>query len=321
MVDGLLMGRADMQVVCNCSRQSTIQVMKVSFYRFHEILLAIFALHLFGPCISRCQPNEVVINEIMYAPLAGETEWIELFNPRTESIDLMGWTIEDADSTRPRVLATYSIVLKTEAYVCIVQDSSDFLTFFPHVSCPILHPTNGWPRLNNTGDRIVLRDSHGEIIDKVEYEKQWGGSRGNSLERIHPGWLSNSPKTWSSSVSTSLSTPCKQNSLHASSLAFKPSITVDPDPFETETTISYKLTVPTAIMKLHVYDIQGHLVKILIDQEPSGSTGSVLWDGRDDEGRRLRMGVYILYLEAIHAEMGVLDRVKKTVTLAKKLQR
>jgi hypothetical protein len=35
-----------------------------------------------------------------------------------------------------------------------------------------------------------------------------------------------------------------------------------------------------------------------MESYPSGSEGSVIFDGRDDEGRSLRIGIYILYLEA-----------------------
>ena len=281
--------------------------------------LMVMSVHACIPCTSPCDSAEIIINEIMYAPLPGDPEWIELFNNSAESIDLMGWTIEDTDSTRPRIVAYRTTLIKTNCYVCIVQDSSDFTSVFPNISCPALQPLNGWTRLNNDGDRIVLRNSSGIIIDKLHYDDQWGGGAGTSLERIHPDWPTNSSWTWSTSVSPSGSTPCQQNSICASSLNGQAHISIQPDPFDTETTISYSLTVPTAIVKLHVYDIRGRLVRTLIDQEPSSGTGSIVWNGRDDQGRGLRMGVYIIYLEAINAKLGVLDRAKRSVVLAKRL--
>ena len=293
--------------------------MKILFKCFLISSRLVTIMLVYSPISTLCEPIGVIINEIMYGPRTGEPEWIEIYNISAESIDLKGWTIEDADSTRPRELTNHSILLKSNSYACIVQDSSGFIGLFPTHSCSILQPLNGWPRLNNSKDRIVLRDSTGKYIDTVAYDHHWGGGNGKSLERIHPDWPGNSSETWSTSVSDLGSTPCEQNSMFASSLHGKANISVNPDPFDIKTTISYKLTVPRAIVKLHVYDIQGRLVKTLIDQEPSGSTGSIMWNGKDDQGRGLRMGIYILYLEAIHAEMGVLDRAKKTVTLAKKL--
>jgi hypothetical protein len=270
-------------------------------------------------CRSWCTSGPVVINEIMYAPRTGDPEWIEIYNKSTMNIDLAGWTIEDADSTRQRVLSLVSIIIESNCYACITQDSSGLHTQNPDVSCPIIQPLTGWPKLNNSGDRIILRDATGTFIDVLEYDDRWGGGDGKSLERIHPDWPSNSPLTWSTSVSASLATLCAPNSIYASALFRKTEVCVEPDPFDTKTTISFKLTVPRALVKLEIYDIRGRLVRTLLDQELSGSAGSVVWNGTNDKGERLRTGIYILYLEAINAEMGVLDRVKKSVALAAKL--
>ena len=274
---------------------------------------------LFGMCTSWCDSGPLVINEIMYDPRNGEPEWIEIYNGRVESIDLLGWTIEDADSTRSRRLTDHSIIIISGGYACIAEDSSALRASIPSVICPALQPLNSWPRLNNNGDRIVLRDSSGVVIDMVEYNAQWGGGDGKSLERIHPDWPSQSPHTWSTCVSPVLATPCAPNSIYAPSLLQKAVVTVEPDPFDTRTTISFKLTVPTAIIKLEIFDIRGRLVGRLFNKECGGTSGFVLGNGRDNKGEKLRMGVYILYFEAINAEMGVLERIKKSITLAAKL--
>jgi hypothetical protein len=174
--------------------------------------------------------------------------------------------------------------------------------------------------LNNSGDRLVLRDSSRLAIDSIVFKDTWGTDSNRSLERIHPEKPSNDPATWSSSASSTLSTPCSQNSIFCSSSPSRLLISANPDPFESETTISYQLSVPQAIVKLEVYDREGRLARRLIDQEVAGQAGSVIWDGRDEEGKRLRMGIYILYMEAVRSEMGVLDRVKSSVTIGKKLK-
>jgi len=37
----------------------------------------------------------------------------------------------------------------------------------------------------------------------------------------------------------------------------------------------------------------------------SGSSGSVIFDGKDDSGDALRIGIYIIFLEAINERAGV----------------
>ena len=44
--------------------------------------------------------NDVVVNEIMYAPSSGEPEWIELYNrTNQDSLVLIAWKLSDATTT------------------------------------------------------------------------------------------------------------------------------------------------------------------------------------------------------------------------------
>jgi hypothetical protein len=45
----------------------------------------------------------------------------------------------------------------------------------------------------------------------------------------------------------------------------------------------------------------------------------VLWDGLDDDGRRVPVGIYVIWFEAVDADGGRVDVAKKTVVLAKPL--
>lgn len=70
-----------------------------------------------------------------------------------------------------------------------------------------------------------------------------------------------------------------------------------PNPFSPATTIS--LNLPAAgRTRVIVYDIQGRLVKRLLDDwMPSGPHG-IAWDGTDDHGRRAAAGVYFSRVES-----------------------
>jgi hypothetical protein len=64
-----------------------------------------------------------------------------------------------------------------------------------------------------------------------------------------------------------------------------------PNPFNAETTITYALPV-TGKVRLTVYDLLGHPVRTLLDEEKMAGHFSVRWDGRDGGGRDLSSGVY-----------------------------
>jgi hypothetical protein len=71
-----------------------------------------------------------------------------------------------------------------------------------------------------------------------------------------------------------------------------------PNPFNPATTIQYELAVPSDVT-LRVFDLAGHAVRTLVDGE-SMSKGSheVIWRGRDDTGRLMPGGAYLVQMDA-----------------------
>ncbi|UCD05193.1 MAG: T9SS type A sorting domain-containing protein, partial [candidate division WOR-3 bacterium] len=70
-------------------------------------------------------------------------------------------------------------------------------------------------------------------------------------------------------------------------------------PFSKLTTVSFGIEHSAERIGLCIYDATGRLVKSF-DQVSSiqNQASSVLWDGRDDNGRQLAGGVYFVKLEA-----------------------
>ena len=152
--------------------------------------------------------NDIVINEIMYAPPSGEPEWIEIFNRTSNSINLKNWKFSDASTT----ITVTNEEKFIDAYSFLVISSDSSILNFYNVASPIL--ITNIPALNNTGDNIVLKDFNNIHIDSVSYLPTWGGNNnGKSLERISVDALSNNSTNWSSSISLDKATPGKINSI------------------------------------------------------------------------------------------------------------
>jgi hypothetical protein len=60
-------------------------------------------------------------------------------------------------------------------------------------------------------------------------------------------------------------------------------------------------------------------VRSLANNQASGSSGSVIFDGIGDDGQVLRIGIYIIFLEAINEGSGVVESMKTVVVVARKL--
>lgn len=65
-----------------------------------------------------------------------------------------------------------------------------------------------------------------------------------------------------------------------------------PNPFNPRTSIEFEVPSGSARVSLRVYDVDGRLVRTLLDAPAVAGPGSVQWDGRDRQGRSVASGVY-----------------------------
>ena len=70
-----------------------------------------------------------------------------------------------------------------------------------------------------------------------------------------------------------------------------------PNPFNPETTISFSLKEP-ANVSIEIYNVQGKLVRTLVNEERTAGNYTVIWDGRDSGGRNVASGVYYYRMRA-----------------------
>jgi hypothetical protein len=69
-----------------------------------------------------------------------------------------------------------------------------------------------------------------------------------------------------------------------------------PNPFADATTISFGLKSPAGA-KVAIYNVRGGLVRTLLDGVVPPGTTRLLWDGRNDAGRKVGTGVYLCRIE------------------------
>jgi hypothetical protein len=70
---------------------------------------------------------------------------------------------------------------------------------------------------------------------------------------------------------------------------------VFPNPFDQNTVINYSIQEQGSI-SLKIYDISGHLIKVLYEGTQQGGNYSIVWDGRNDSGDQLSAGLYFVKL-------------------------
>jgi hypothetical protein len=82
-----------------------------------------------------------------------------------------------------------------------------------------------------------------------------------------------------------------------------------PNPFNPQTTISFTLAGRSHV-DLRIYDVNGALVRALVNETQAPGAYHVKWDGRDDNGRVVASGVYFYKLTA-----GSFSQTRKMVLL------
>jgi hypothetical protein len=154
----------------------------------------------------------VVINEIMYAPVGGEPEWIELLNTSTSSISLKRWRVGDAAAPEGKDICTTAVMLPPGGIVVVTRSANALAEIRQGCGTGCIE-MEGLPSLNNGGDAVVLRDMAGYTLDSVYYLPAMGGSAGSSLERRDELGAGDDRTNWGSCTAATGATPCALNSI------------------------------------------------------------------------------------------------------------
>lgn len=283
--------------------------------------------------------RSLVINEIMYDPLTGQNEWLEFYHRGSAPVDLANWKFSDrptpSGSVNTFTISSLSRIVQPGDFVVVAAEST-ILQLYPNLqsSSSNLHlfisNRPGGFSLGNDGDDVVLKDLTDSTIDSVSYSPRWhhpdvADAKGRSLERINPDLETNDRRNWSTATGALGGSPGKANTILTSSLPTSASITISPNPFSPDNdgfedfcSVQYNLPSSTSLIRIRIYDIKGRLIRTLANAEFSGATGEVIWDGLDEDRQRARIGPYVVFIEALDSQGGVVHTAKAVAVVATK---
>jgi len=127
---------------------------------------------------SPVDSGDVAINEFMYAPPANSSEYIEIYNHSDKSLDLQGWTLSDNRDSFEGTISNGQFIVPPYSFVVVAPDN----TIESEYATIALLTMGDFPALNNGGDKIIIRDKNGELLDSLGYTSNWGGDE-IALER------------------------------------------------------------------------------------------------------------------------------------------
>lgn len=273
--------------------------------------------------------GSLIINEIMYEPETGKPEFVEFYNNSKDTIQIGGMDLRIGDKDKIKLSASSFVIPQKEFFV-LGSDSSIFLNY-PSLKSYSFVKVDKSLSLSNSGTKLFVKDLNNTTLDSLSYLPTWHNRnfvvpKGKSLERINPSINSNDKSNWSSCVANEGATPGKSNSIFTENLEAKSKVAINPNPFSPDgdgfedfTIINFDLPYKISQVNIKVFDNQGRLVRSILSNRPSSSNNSIIFDGLDDNGKALRMGIYILLIEVAAEGSNNIETIKTPIVIARKL--
>ncbi len=264
-------------------------------------------LDLFRP--APVAAGDVVINELLFNPVPGGEDFVELYNTSAQVVQLRGWQLANARSgNRPKMIDR-SFLLPPGNYVVITPDTDDLEIRFSSTKRDNVLEAS-LPSLPNTSGNISLIDPTGVIIDAFTYHEEMHAPllsdvEGVSLERLRTDVPAGDDGNWySASSSSGFGTPTRANSqsrsadptLNAEFALVETVFSPDGDGYQDVLELSYRVPVPGLLASVRIFDGQGRAVRDL-PRSLLATRGTLQWDGQDATGEPSPVGAYVVLVE------------------------
>jgi len=286
---------------------------------------------------ATAQPNDIVINEILYNPLTGGEDFVELYNRSSKIINLKSLNIASGDYDTQvlndiNTITDENIYLLPGQYAVLTESPEAVASQYYCPSMGAFVEVASLPAYNVDNDLVAVVDSASQtVIDKLLYNDSWqfpllNNPKGVSLERINPNKPTQDSTNWHSAAeSVGFATPGYRNSQYSEASSNGGEISVEPEVFSPDNdghndivNINYQFDAAGYTANAMVYDSRGRQVRKLAASELLGTSGSFTWDGVNDKHEKAPIGIYIVFVEVFRLD-GTVKSFKKTCVLATKL--
>lgn len=285
------------------------------------------------PGISQWQ--DVVINEVLFNPFPGGSDFVELYNRSDRLISMTGMSLGSVRNNPPAppdtayAMITESCRVLLPGEYALICDNFNLVDKYYH--CPDdkghLDP-EGFPAYNNEKGSVLLLDENRNVLDAFSYHENMhypllNAVEGVSLERLHPDRPAYDHTNWhSASQLSGFGTPGYKNSQFVETGGGEENIRVSPrvfspgyDGHDDILNIHYQFETPGYLASMMIFSAGGQLVRHLVNNELLGTSGTYTWDGLRDDNSKASTGMYVILIELTDVG-GRVVRYKKTAVIA-----
>ncbi|MBS9767368.1 MAG: lamin tail domain-containing protein [Flavobacteriaceae bacterium] len=277
------------------------------------------------------QPNEIIINEILFNPVSDNVDYVELYNRSNKIFDLATLFIATRDKNF-KLKTIYKIsetskLLQPNDFLVITTNPDLVEEQYTVKNPSAMLKMKSLPSFPNDKGIIVILNQENTIIDEFHYNEKMHSkllykNDGVSLERIFYDLPTQNPNNWHSATeSAGFGTPTYQNSSHRTDKTVDTTISISPkvfspngDGLDDTMQIHYQFENIGNIASVSIFDSMGRLTLSLAHNLTLDTKGIITWDGTNANGERAKTGRYIILIE-IFDENGNTKTYKKTCVL------
>jgi Lamin Tail Domain len=278
-------------------------------------------------------PKDIVINEVLFNPISGGEDFVELFNRSNKVLNINDIRIYNSLKDKKLTTIDTNWLFFPNEYLVLTNQPFDIEQRFPSAHARAILPVN-LPALNDDeGDISLIHINNNQpvLIDSFTYSERFhspflSNREGVALERIDPAAPTQLAANWSSAASSvGFGTPTARNSQFLAKNATEnatlltiadPTFSPDGDGNKDFLWIAY--TVPKAgfVGNITIFDAAGRVVKHLAKNELLATEGFFRWEGEMDNGELAKTGIYVVFGEFFEPKGSVL-RGKQACVLAR----
>jgi hypothetical protein len=277
--------------------------------------------------------GDLIINEVLFDPRGSGVDFVEIYNHSSRYISLKDWRLANYSNdtiANEKIISDQQIILFPGEYLVLTTDASNIAAEYPLAHVNRILEMDALPSYNNDEGRVVLISSLNQVSDDFTYTSDLhfallSNPDGVSLERIDFNRPSTESTNWHSAAeAVGFATPGYLNSQYlptepSSAVNAEPStFSPDSDGYNDVVNVSYAFEQSGFVGTILIYDMQGRLVRRLMENELLGTSGVISWDGINDRREKANVGGYVIYME-VYDLSGKLKAYKIPVVLAAKM--
>lgn len=259
--------------------------------------------------------GEAIISEILFNPNTEGSDFIELYNNSKYPVDLSLLSFsklnENSELDQGYPISETPLLLLPNEYIVVCPDEGWLKQTFPKSKNIIESKV---PSMNNDDGHICINNKAGVILDELKYAESWHYAELNdneniSLEKINLLGFNNSTNWTSAATSTGYATPGYQNSnFHIQNHEHKNFslpynvVTPNSDGYHDQLIINYNFENVSWTGQISVLGYSGITIHDLSSNQLFGKNGTVIWDGKLENGIYVKAGIYVVYINGFNLE-------------------